>query len=848
MRLLGRLLLLLLVLPPLAWGALAAWQGARTWVGGDLATLTRLGTAQTTLAYVLDNERWTRFPLVGPQAAVRLVSHADVSAEWRDDAEAEFRYAYAVQVVDSLGGLLRETVLHQRTGIAALRDPASGEAFTTTAYADAEEIPTTASALVLAIEDLPRAAAALRLRLVSAVPDISRVAIRVYQRTPVNDRRVAVQWDRLTAEQRIRLAEGNAYPAALLTEAERTNLLRRQWKPIGPSGIAGRDYRSRSLFLLQDLGGEPIDPPALPPGLFLDTRHNGTLRLPEAGAALTLRVEPVAPSSASSGTLRLAWYGTSLAQREARELPWSAAQPDLRVELGGGLLELASDQPVAVRAFLPDGTELTQEIPQLRAFVAGPEASITFPVLHLQGQGPTPLRVDLRCLCFDAMPARGGAAGTAAALPAAALLAGPGAAPVLRYELLSADGAVLRRDEMPVPLEPSPYDRLLGQDRLALSEPAKLHFVVPREAVALRLAASVPVLLNGYNRPPDLPWRVMIPEDRFAPEDPLGTRPAWFGMRPAEWDALLAANRSVLLATQPRPPEDDPELLAGRYDWEQFMPGGNWLAREVLAPREATPLRRLSLGAVFSPLPEDGEVAMELVPATPGGPVTPVLLFLRDAPGPATLRLEVDGRPHLTTQAAAARGTLPLPPIPAGTRRIRAFAPPGTALYLSQVTPLPGALISRRAIRLPAGETVFDYEKRAPVGAERPELVVAHFYAQPAPGSAARQEVAISIEGGPPRDLGPHAHFTLRERLYDVRRGPEPPDVRVLGVAAGPAGPERALFLPFGPDLPPGLYRIRIRLSEGPEALLSLTRTTPGLIERRDIRREQIPGANALAR
>lgn len=849
MRLLGRLLALLVLLPLAAWAGLSAWQGARGWLAGDLATLTRLGTAQTSVAYVLSPDRWTRFPLSGPQQSVRLVSHADVAAAYRDDPEAEFRYAYAVQVTDGRGAVLREAVLHQRAQVAALRDRGSGEAFTTAAYADAEEIPTAANAVVLAIEDLPRAAE-VRVRRISAAPEVRRASVRVYERTPVNERRLAVQWERLTPEQRLRIAEGNAYPPALLTEAERTNLLRRQWKPIGPSGVEGRDYRSRSLFLLQELEGEPIDPPALPPGLFVDARHNGTIRLPERGGALVLRVEPVTHlGAASSGTLRLSWYGGGLARREQRELPWSAEAPEIRLELGGGLVEFASDQPVAVRTFLPDGTELTQETSQLRAFVAGPEAPVTFPVLHLpDGEGATPLRVDLRCLCFDAAPARGGQGGTPGALPAVALLAGPGATPVLRHELLSADGAVLRRGEMPIPVQPSPYDRLLGQDPLALSEPAKLHFAVPREAAALRLSASAPVLLAGYNRPPDLPWRAMVPEDYFAPEDPLSTRPAWFGMRPADWEALLAANRSALLAVQPRPPEDDPELLAGRYDWEQFVPAGNWLAREVLVQREATPVRRLSLASIFSPLPEGGEVAAEFVAATPGGTATPQLMFLRDQGGPATLRLEVDGRAVFSAQVAAARGTVAVPPIPAGTRRLRAFAPPGTALYINQATPHPGALISRRAIRLVSGETVFEFEKRMPAEGEAPELVVAHFYGQPAAGEAPpRQEVAIIVEGGPPRGPGPHLGFTIRERLYDVRRGPEPPDVRVLG-AAGQLGPERILFLPFGPDLPPGLYRVRVRLSNGPEALLSLTRTTPGIAERRDIRREPIQGGTALAR
>jgi len=840
MRLLGRLLTLLAGLLLMGWAAWSGWNGLHGWIaGGDLPTLTRLGTAQTSLIYTLDSERWTRFPFSTPQQATRLITHADVAATYRDDAEAEFRYSIVVQITDSDDATLREFVLNQRVGIAAVRDGVTNEVFTTAAYVDATEIPTAAVTNVIDLSALPRPAAGIRLRLLATAPDIRRVAVRVYERTLAGERRLAVQWRRLLPEQRVRLAEGNVYPPELLTDVERTNALRQQWKPIGPSGIEGRDWRGRSLFMLKDLVGDPIEPPALSPWMFVDSHHNATLRLPEQGSRLTLRVEPVAHlGAATSGILRVVWYGSGLAQRAEENLPWSSQMADLRIEHRGGLLELSSDQPIAVRAFLPDGTEFTPKTSYLRAFVASPGLPVDFRVLHLKGSSATSIRIDVRCLCFDPLPARGQAVGTPGSLPAAALLTG-GAIPEIGYEILAVDGKQITRGMTRLTAEPSRYDRLLGQDPLRVSEPMKLHFDLPPEAVSLRLSASSPVLLAAYDRPPDLPWRVMVPEDQFAPVDPLSARPAWFGMRPADWDGLLATNRSVLLAVQPRPPEDDPELLAGRYDWEQFMPLGNWLAREILVRREATPVRRLALSAIFSPLPNGREVEVEVIESTPGGTTAmPLLMVLRDQSGPTSIRLEVDGRLHFSVNFAAARGTLQVPPIPVGTRRLRVVADEATRLYLNQIQPLPEALISRRGIRLSPGDTVFDFEKRLPAGGETQELVIMHFYGAGAAGEVARQNVAVTIEG-PLRGLGPHLGFTLRDRIWDIRRGPEPPDVRILG-AEGVIGPERLLFLPFGPDLPAGIYRLRVRLGGGPEALLAISRTTPGLVDRRDIRRELV--------
>jgi hypothetical protein len=73
----------------------------------------------------------------------------------------------------------------------------------------------------------------------------------------VPDREIKVAWQRMSGADRRRLAAGNIYPPQLLSEAEKRNLLRWRWRPVGPRGVEGEDYEVKRLYVPDDGGGQP---------------------------------------------------------------------------------------------------------------------------------------------------------------------------------------------------------------------------------------------------------------------------------------------------------------------------------------------------------------------------------------------------------------------------------------------------------------------------------------------------------------------------------------------------------------------------------------------------------------
>jgi hypothetical protein len=413
-------------------------------------------------------------------------------------------------------------------------------------------------------------------------------------------------------------------------------------------------------------------------------------------------------------------------------------------------------------------------------------------------------------------------------------------APDIEFTLMDDSGAILERGVVPLTPQPSLYDRPAADPRGLVSDPVSVHFNLPPGTTRLILSAGAPVLAAASSHPPGTEREFLVPEDFFAPQADASRRTTWFSVRPENWENLVTANRAVLITVPQRPPEDDPEIAAGLYEWEQFTPEGSWLARDLLVPRNSLPARQQALPAIYTPVPAGETVALTFAPPVQAPTVQPELIYLRRSAGPLTISGTVDGRELFRQTVGAACGTIPFPAIVAGRHEIRITASQPVEILINQVDPGPDSVIRRRALRLTAGETWFEIEKKS----AEAEIIAAHLF--PQPGGEQRQIVRVAIEGGD-QPVGPLADWTTRRREYSVRIGPEEPDVRVLG-AEQTVGPERTLFLPLGSDLPAGRYRLRFILPHGPEAYLVLTRTTPGLEARREVLQEREENETSIAR
>jgi hypothetical protein len=818
---------------------------------GPAWRVAKLKDAIISVVFDLETDRWLEFDLPPQLAGIRILVNADLPlarrADFRTPLPEDVKWPFAVeyQLRDREGEVLARRVYHFQTRLSEFRDPKVDEVITGVFYLGRDLIPADGRTIAVSFGDCPRPVAQVRLRLAQVAPPLSGAVVRVYFQRDLPEHKLSFRWERLFKDRKDRLTRGNVYASELLTAQEKRNLMLQEWAPVAPAGIEGRDYRQRDLYVLKEIEGDQVRDQPPPFGLLTDRQRKAVIPIPETGAALRLEFEPIAPAPRSAPgpkpPIELYWIGKGISQRARFQVPWEGKRTMHRQSFPGGVLEVLAPQPVSVRAVLTRGKradkrprygdkELTPELLYVNTYLLQGKEPVEFDLLSPTG-APLPLRVDLRqYLPFPWSEPRSGS------IPAPKPLQ-------VAYQLLDREGRPVREGRLAVDQPLSVYERLqFNRQDWLVSDPSSYFFAVPPGVVRLRFPpAAGRVFVAVYNRPPEMGKAVRAPEDyyRFNRDDLL--QRSWFLFRADRHDFLVRDNRVPVLAAQSRPLPDDPNLLAGKYFWEDYLPQGTWAGRHLLVPRDPDAVFRTeALEVTFKELPL-GRPTPHPIVVQPGRQQVPLtLIYQARQAGPLTLKVFAGGGLFYRVRVSGSRGEIMLPPFPLPRRgkvpvfRVTASRP--VRVFLNYVNPgKKDGYLKRLAVAFDARGLSFDYDKVNP----QDETLSLNLF-RPL-GTARRSVVRVRIEAPGATPVGPFSSWTFRERLYDLRPG-EANASPVFGTESETVDQGQPFYLPVGSDLPPGRYRVHVELQEGPGGYLIFARTTPGPYERRDFFYEKATG------
>lgn len=525
MRLLGRTLLVIAILAALS-GAFVMIQDevGRKAPVAELPLETRESVAYTA------GEGWDlEFRLSGHADQVRIRSHGLVPRQADGPTGRTFAYALRIAILASDGTVLAERNEHLRTTIVRFRDPSSGQ-YERVNFVDDPSFDVVGTTLtILDLADLP-SAEVLRIRLVAADSDIREVGVRVYEPEAIPEHSIAASWQRLSLTQRERLAEGNVFPVALLTEDETAAILSRRWRPVGPAGIEGKDYRVRILYIREEGGGQ-AEKPMIPTGIYVDTRHTTSLTITERGKYL-IRAKAVPGQSGGpepEPMVRLQ-YGES----PEIVIPWNGNSVEKEVGLEPGSLIVKSDRPAAIRVYRLTSEDRVEVLPlrrATRAFRVSASHGVDYLVRRLFDR-PAMLRVELRRRLDDVQDTGAGVT-------------------TVKYAALDVAGQVVSTGLIDVDAVPSPDSGLVDDPSARLSAPTRRDLQLEAGIVRLRLSADRPVFVTAYNR-----LESNLSNGNQLPEQ-------WFSLLPVDGKELIRDGATIVVT------ESSDRAMAAGDDEEQ---------------------------------------------------------------------------------------------------------------------------------------------------------------------------------------------------------------------------------------------------------------------------------------
>jgi len=808
-RFIIRSILFLLLVSGVAWQYWPEIQGYLSGPSNEAVDDPRIPLSRISLCYQLSDDQWTEFPLLKVTRRIKAVTNADVSFAAASMVDGIYKYAVEYQVVSANGTVLTQGDYHFMSKITPYRLP-DGVESTSSFFYDSNVVPTDGRVLYVNLTGTEGAGlpSIIRFRLKATEPPTSGVIVRVYQQEAYDETVTADLWNRLPSRVQEKLASGNVYHHEFLSDHEKINLLKTEFRPLGPLGVADKDYILRKMYILKEVEDIPPTDATIPTGIYCAPDFKATIAIPEEGLDLDFTFTALR-QEVRDGVILLQWFGRNIRERETLSIPYTKGTAEYSGHFGGGLIELSADTPMLVKV-KSLGQAQGVGLPLYSRVLSTEMLSVRYALNH-QDNNDTPFRVDFRIPYLEE------------AIPT----------PKIEMVFLDQNDKPVKNVIFDVSGVPSQYDRMANSEEgIHVTDAISRYFSIPKTVAHVEITSNPAVFVSCYNRPPRLAKVTNVPEDYYRGTADVLRQPSWFQVNPTNARNLKVAGMSFLLQVQLRPPEDQSELIEGNYKWESFRPSGRWAGSYLLADATSEELSRAeALGVAFHEISKDRPLSVKLASPNRLRTVTPRLLFTQRNPAPGNIQLSVDGKEYFRADIIGRQGELFLPSLPVGKHSIRLATQGGGRFYLNNIGNRPPRHLLRFAVAIGKTPLSFDYVKQS-TGEENLTMV---YY--PLRKTEQRARLRVKVGGRLHRSFGPVEAFTLGERIFSIRES-QGKSLPLFHSRQDAVNPGEAFFMKMGEDIKPGRYRVTAKLEKGSFGYLLFYRIIPGFHKQRRLLRE----------
>ncbi len=770
---------------------------------------------------------WTSWQIPVTATAMRILTNAAIDEDYdvetnkpsmREPREG-FRYSVEYQLLDAGLSVIRQGHYHFRGKLTEQADDESGDAKTSIQMSD-KAIPVTSTRIMQVqlggdLDDVR----IVRLRSHRKDQRLDSILARIVAKSQRNGFDRIGAWHKITDSRKESVSRHCVYDHQLLGETERMNLLKWKWSRATPMGNFAREI----LYFVGENRAPAVQRELPPPGQIVKPGWRTTVEVPETPGRLEIIGTPLNTDTDRIGHLAVHRDGAS--GREQIQLTFpdledSSDQPQHKetsvyLETFGGLLEIESDSPVALRYLFHDQkleagpTELFSANSLLPFYLAD-EQPVVYSITHIDDQ-PTPLKIGFRIADESLFSGRSTESELKATME-------------VLWRFVDKEGKEISSGLISETSAKSNYERVTRSGTgFSVSEPVRKWFSVPVGVAKVEFyGLDSSVLVSAFVRPDMLAAKTRVPEDYRDSGRAHSPHRRWFVIRPDNMSQYVAQNRRVNLAIQPRLGPIDQEET-DRRAWTVFRPNGDWLGVQMMVP-SMDPLELIDAMPADSTtqwreLESGADTAYTLAPQTHADGMLK-LVFVSDQPA-GKLSLSCDGELVQSQDFASTRGELSVR-MPQASGVLRAEFQPGVRLFVRGVqTENPNTWLRRRAIRIANKPIRFDYQKQT----RDEEFLTLTVYREH--DESARADVSVEIIPEQGLDLSgenPRESWTILKREYDLQELQVAPSVLIDRPGRLDSGSR--CFVKLGSDLPPGRYSIVVNRKNSSRGFFRLHQAT----------------------
>ncbi len=746
------------------------------------------------------------FDIKNLKSTVKLIANANFEAT-QNNFEEEWRYSFVYQVLNQNLEVILERENHL---IAKVPPPSNHKQQTSDKFYLESLIPGYSKTLYISLDKFYQEACYLQVQLRKKPLEVSEVVVRAYYQEKTSENKLDYLWQRIPDHKQNSLTQYNIYPKNLLSPQEKKNLLSHLWLPIAPQGIPGKDYAKRNLYVLSETQGEKITKEFLPDdGLLIDSKLHGVIAIPANGALVELHLENI-QKNFKAEHIELLWYGKTLEERLYKKIfrdrPYFIHKNFYR----GGLLEVKVNEEALLKTFIgKKKTQVDKKSQYLKSFLVSPDTPIEFQIFH-ENQAATFLRLDIRRFSENIELEQEKQSEIA-------------------YEFFQGV-KILKKGNLQVENMWSLYDRIIDPiKKIYTTEPSQYYFSIPAKVTKIRFSSSQDTLINVYNRPSTLIYKTNLPEDLYDYSRKKKEQFSWFLIRPTNYIELVQKEKTKLVLRQSRPPQDDPEILQGRYLTESYPPQKDWRGRYLLIPRlENSIKRRQMLPVSFKEIFVNRKTSIELQSSYTKKPqISPKLIYIGKKLGLFKIEIYLDNKQFWKSEVYGIRGDIALPSLTPGPYTLRVVSSQDVRFFMSHIKTNQHQFVKRFANIIKPDEVLkFFYKKETP---ETENLSLRIF----SPESSGTLILWVTIKASPRSDLQPAQKWTFRKRVFKILPSDDSSTL-VLSNAQQNVNKGQLVIIPIHSDFLPGEYEINIKLKGKKEQYFTLSKILPGEEQHRE--------------
>lgn len=197
--------------------------------------------SKRSIVYRIPANNHLDFAFAQPVTNAKVIVSPAVTHAVRDQ-KGGFKYGLRLRWFDVEGNKLSEHAVHLQAGSP---DEVFASGATWRFFRTRPEL--VAGQDQLRVES-PSPAVSLEIESFDVGDGIVGIDVRVFQQLAFLGNQSLAAYRRLSDSARDRLIETNAFPNELLSDEEKSNLARNQWRQVGPRGLHNRDYTMLVLY------------------------------------------------------------------------------------------------------------------------------------------------------------------------------------------------------------------------------------------------------------------------------------------------------------------------------------------------------------------------------------------------------------------------------------------------------------------------------------------------------------------------------------------------------------------------------------------------------------------------